>query len=90
VRSPAPANVVAGRAAARAAKASVPGLAGVLSASAPPGARYHDRAVVPGAGKRLNERSNAATGAPGVALPAPLSKRTLTDGCASNAASAAA
>ena len=67
---------------------SVPSAAGAASLSAPPAARYQDRAVVPAGGKRSKERSNPAYGRPG-APPAPLSNRIRTGGSASNAARAA-
>ena len=83
-----PVKSVAGRAARLHLNVSVPAAPGLASASAPPAARYHERAVVPGSGKRENERSKPATGWTG-ALPAPLSNRIRTEGSASNAASAA-
>ena len=85
-----PVKFVGGRAVRLQVNRSTPAAAGAASASAPPAARYHDRARVPGSGKRAKERSNPGTGAPGVALPAPLSNRIRTGGSASNAARAAA
>src|SRR5439155_19883016 len=85
-----PVKLVGGRADGSQVNASAPVGAGRLGASVPLLPRYHDWARVPGTGKRENERSNALSGAPGVALPAPLSKSTRTAGSRWNAASAAA
>ena len=67
-----------------------PLLAGGPPARVPDGPRYHERACVPGTGKRENECSNPGTGEPGFALPAPLSNSTRIDGSSWNAARAAA
>ena len=83
-----PAKLVVGRAVGLHVNASVPAVPGATSASAPPSARYHERAAVPGTGKRENERSKPGTGCSGAA-PAPLSNRIRTGGSAWNAASAA-
>ena len=57
-----PVKLVAGRAARLHVNVSVPAAPGLASASAPPAARYHERAVVPGSGKRENERSKPGDG----------------------------
>jgi hypothetical protein len=55
-----PVKFVGGRAVRLQLKTSAPSAAGAASASAPPAARYHDRALVPGGGKRSKDRSNPA------------------------------
>ncbi len=80
---------VGGLAAGSQVKASAPDCESLLWLSAPSLPRYHERACVPGGGKLLKECRKPSIGAPGC-HPAPLSKRTLTDGERSNAASAEA
>jgi hypothetical protein len=84
-----PVKSVSGRASASQVNESAPEPAGGLSLSAPWSARYQERAVVPGIGKLGHDCSNAGYGAPGCSgRPAPLSKRTRTEGSCWNAASA--
>src|SRR3954447_5174210 len=81
-----PVKSVSGRAWASQMNPSAAGLAAAWSASAPPGARYQERASVPEIGKLENELSKPGYGQPGCdEFPAPLSKRTRICGRASNA-----
>src|SRR5436190_714822 len=60
-----PLKSVSGRACASHVNASAPGLAGFVSVSAPPGPKYHERAIVPGTGRLGNDCSKPGYGSPG-------------------------
>ena len=85
-----PEKSVSGRACGSQVKLSVPVPAFFVDlANVPSSPTYHDRALVPGIGKRSNECSKPGYGQPGLpALPAPLSNRTRIEGSAANADSA--
>jgi hypothetical protein len=85
-----PVKSVLGRAALSHVNASAEGVPGGPSVSVPFAPRYHERALVPGSGKRPKDCSKAGTGRPAADPPAPLSNRIRTEGSASNAARAAA
>ena len=85
-----PLKSVRGRAALSHVNASAAAVAGGSSVSVPFAPRYHERAPVPGSGKRPKDCSKAGTGRPAADPPAPLSNRIRTGGSASNAARAAA
>ena len=79
---------VSGRAWAFQVNESAGARAGGRLRSAAPGARYQDRALVPGMGNLDHDCSKAGLGSPAMGPPAPLSKRTRIGASCSNAVNA--